>query len=110
MHTGSEELRVWLISKTELLPGIVMAENLTVVREGGCITSILNMKDAVSLSLPIVDREECEIETNTMQVDTLVAQGAATREDKLRELRKRIRNDPLNDQESRAIINIIMIY
>ena len=62
-----------------------MAETLTVVREGGCLTSILNMNDEeISLSLPIVNLEECEIETNTIQVDTFVAQGAVTREDRLR--------------------------
>jgi hypothetical protein len=32
--TNSEELKVGLIIKTELLPGIIMAETLTVVREG----------------------------------------------------------------------------
>jgi hypothetical protein len=60
--TNSEELKVGLISKTELLPGIIMPETRTVVREGGCLTSVLNMKyEDVSLSLPIVDLEECEI-------------------------------------------------
>ena len=109
--TNSKELKVGLISKTELLPGIIMAETLTAVREGGCLTSILNMNDEdVSLSLPIVDLEECEIESNTIQVDTFVAQGAITREDRLRELRQRIRTDHLNDQERRAIMNICEYY
>ena len=54
----SKELKFGLIRKTELLPG-VMAETLTVVREGGCLTSILNMYDEdVSLSLPLVNLEE----------------------------------------------------
>jgi hypothetical protein len=43
--TTSEELKVGLISKTELLLGIIVAETRTVVREGGCLTSILNMND-----------------------------------------------------------------
>jgi hypothetical protein len=67
VSTNSEELKVGLVSKMELLPGIIMAETLTVVQEGGCLTSILNMNDEVSVSLPIVDLEECEIETNTIQ-------------------------------------------
>ena len=48
--TNSKELKVGLISKTELLPGTV-TETLIAVREGGCLTSILNMNDEeVSLS------------------------------------------------------------
>ena len=35
--TNTEELKVRLVSKTELLPGIVMDETVTVVREGGCL-------------------------------------------------------------------------
>jgi hypothetical protein len=59
--TTSEEIKVGLVSKTELLPGIIMAETLTEVREGGCLTNIFNMMndEEVSLSLPIVDLEEC---------------------------------------------------
>ena len=108
--TNSEELKIGLISKTELLPGIIMAETQTVVRDGGCLTSILNMNDEVSLSLPIVDLEEYESEFNTIQVDTFVEQGAVTREDRLRELRKRIRTNHLNDQERGAIMNICEYY
>ena len=48
MPTNSEELKVGLISKTELLPGIAMAATLTVVREGGCLTGILSMNDTCS--------------------------------------------------------------
>jgi len=66
--------------------------------------------EEVSLSLPIVDLEKCEIETNTIQVDTFVAQGAVTREDRLQNLQKRIRTDHLNDQERRAIMNICEFY
>jgi hypothetical protein len=110
-HINSEELKVGLISKTELLPEIVMAETLIVVREGGCLTSILNMTDeGVGVSLPRVDLEKCEIETNTIQVDTFIAKGAVTREARLRELRKIIRTDHLNDQEKRAIMNICEHY
>jgi hypothetical protein len=38
--TDSEELKFWLISKTEPLPGIVMVETVTVLREGGCLKGI----------------------------------------------------------------------
>ena len=71
---------------------------------------MLNMNAEFSLFLPIVDLEECEIETNTIQVDTFVAQGAVAREGRLRELRKKIRTDHLNDQERRAVMNICEYY
>jgi len=109
--TNSEELKTGLISKTELLPGVIIAETLTVVRDGGCLTSILNMNDEeVSLLLPVVELEECEGEFNTIQVDTFTAQGVVSREDRLRQLRKRIRTDHLNNQEKRAIMNICEYY
>jgi uncharacterized protein YfbU (UPF0304 family) len=57
-----------------------------------------------------VDLEECEIENNTMQVNTFIAQGAITQEARLRELRQRIRTDHLNDQGRRAIMNICEYY
>lgn len=111
VSTNSEELGTGLISKTELLPGVVMAETLTVVREGGCLTSILNMNDEeVSVTLPVVNLEECETEVKAIEVDNFIAQGAVTREDRLRELRKRIRTDHLNDQERRSIMNICEYY
>lgn len=81
--TNSEELKAGLISKTELLPGIVMADTLTVVQEGGCLAIILNMSDEVSVSSPIVDLEDFKIETNTIQADTFITQGAVTWEDRL---------------------------
>jgi len=91
--TKSKELKVGLISKTELLPGVIMAETLTVVREGGCLTSILNMNDEdVSLSLPLVNLEECNIEDKAIEEDMFLVQGAVTREDMLPELRQRIRS------------------
>jgi hypothetical protein len=106
----SKDLKVGLISKTELLPGVCMAETLSVVREGGCLTSILNMNEDVSLSLPLVNLEECNIEYNAIEVDIFLVQGAVTREDRLPELRQRIRTDHLNDQKRRAIMSICEYY
>ena len=111
MPTTSRELKVGLLKKTELLPGIIMAETLTVVREGGCLTSILNMNDEeVSVSLPVVTLEECDVQSNAIRVEMFVAQGAVTKESRLRELRKRIRTDHLNDKERRAIMTICEYY
>lgn len=71
--TNSKELKTGLISKIELLP-----------RDGGCLTSILNMNDEeVSLPLPVVELEECEGEFDPIQVDTFIAQGAVSWEDRL---------------------------
>jgi hypothetical protein len=84
-----------------------MAETLTVVREGACHTSILNMNDEeVILSLPVVVLEECDVQNKAIHVETFVAQRAVTEESTLRELRKRIRTDHLNDQERRSTMNI----
>ena len=59
--TNSEYLKTGLISKTELLSGVIIAETLTEVQDGGCLISILNMNDEeVSLHLPVVELEECE--------------------------------------------------
>jgi hypothetical protein len=111
MPTNSNELKVGLISKTELLPGIIIAETLTVVRGGGCLTSILSMNDEeVNLSLPVVDLAECDIQNNAIHVDTFLAQGAVTWEVRLQELRKRIWTDHLNDQERWSIMNICEYY
>ena len=69
-----------------------MSGTLTVVRERGCLASILNINDEeVSLSLAVLDLEKCEGEFNTIEIDTFVARGAVTRKDRLRELRKIIR-------------------
>jgi hypothetical protein len=66
--------------------------------------------EEVSVTLPIVNLEECGTETNAVNVGNFIAQGAVTREDRLRELRKRIRTDHLKDQERRAIMNICEYY
>jgi hypothetical protein len=43
--TNAKVLKTGVISKTGLSPGVVMAETLTKVREGGCLTGTLNMND-----------------------------------------------------------------
>jgi len=49
------------ISKQELIPGVYLAESLTVVRHGHCITSIVNtLCEEVTLDTPLVNLEECE--------------------------------------------------
>ena len=84
MPTNSEELNISFINKSELLPGIIMAETLNVVWEGGGLTGIVNMNDEeVGVTLLVVGLEECEIETDAMQVDNFVAQGAVRQEDRL---------------------------
>jgi hypothetical protein len=88
----------------------MMVETLTVVREEGCRTSILNMNyEDVSLSLPLVNLEECNIEDKAVEVDMFVS-GVVTLEDSLPVLRQRIRTDHFSDQERRAIMNICEYY
>jgi len=57
----------------------------------------------VSLSLPLVNLEECNIQDKAIEVDMFLVQGAVTREDMLPDLRQRIRTDHLNDKERRAM-------
>jgi len=66
--------------------------------------------EEVNLLLSVVELEECEGEFNEIQEDTFIAQSAVSREDRLRELRKRIRTDHLNNQEKRTIMNICEYY
>jgi hypothetical protein len=57
--TNAKELKTGVISKAELSPGVVMAETLTIVREGGCLTGTLNMNnEEVSVTLPIMNLGE----------------------------------------------------
>ena len=99
---NSEGLKTGLISKTELLPEVIIAETLTVVRDGGYLTRILNMNDE-EVSLTVAELEECEGEFDQIQVDKFIAQRAVSREDRLRELRKRVRTDHLNNQEKEQL-------
>jgi hypothetical protein len=62
------------------------------------------------VSLPVVNLDECDIQHNVIQVDTFVAKGAVTREVRLKELRKRIRTDHLDDRERRSIMTICEYY
>jgi hypothetical protein len=62
------------------------------------------------VSLTVVDPEEYKIESNAIQVDNFLAQGAVTREDRVGELRNRIRTDQSNDLERRVIMNICEYY
>ena len=72
--TNSEELKTGLISKTVLLPGVIIAETLSLVRDGECLTSIINMNDEEgSLPLPVVELEECEGEFDTIEIDKFIA-------------------------------------
>jgi hypothetical protein len=53
-----------LVCKTELVLGVIMAEALTVVRQGTCLTSIVNTSDhEIKIGLPAVKLDPYEIDT-----------------------------------------------
>jgi hypothetical protein len=107
--TDSPELKTGLISKRELVPGVIVAETLVTVHEGTCLTSILNTNDReMRISLPTVDLEDYQEEVT--QVTVISNAEMHSTEDRLRELRKRIRVEHLNDVERRSIVRICEDY
>jgi hypothetical protein len=88
LRTRSKELESGLINRTEIAPGIITAGTLTIVREGTCLTSIVNMNDKEEdVALPIVDLEQCDTETSGLLVGTVNTQTEISTKDRLRELR-----------------------
>jgi hypothetical protein len=45
LRTRSRELETGLNDRTEIAPGVITARTLATVREGACLTSIVNMTD-----------------------------------------------------------------
>jgi hypothetical protein len=109
LSTDSPESRTGLISKRELVPGVIIAETLVTVREGTFLTSILNTNDQeIKISLPKVGLEDYQEET--AQITVISNAGTHSTADRVRELRKRIRVEHLNDAESRSIVRICEDY
>jgi hypothetical protein len=92
----SRELETGVIDRTEIAPGVITARTLTRVREGACLASTVNMNDEEeTISLPTVDLEQCDTEISGLHVGTINTQT----EDRLCELRKKLRAGHLNDEE-----------
>jgi hypothetical protein len=100
LPTVSDEMETGLVSKTELAPGIIVADTLTVVQEGSCLTSIVNTNDEeIKIDFPTVKLDPYEMEvTHIRSVNTQRAEGT---EHRVRELRERVRTDHMNDVERR---------
>jgi hypothetical protein len=58
------------------------------------------------ISLPTVDLEQCDTETSGLHVGTINTQTEISIEDRLYELRKKLRTDHLNDEERRSLTRI----
>jgi hypothetical protein len=107
--TISREMETGLLERREITPGVIVAGALTVVREGACLSTIVNMnEEIVDITLPIVSLEECK--TEAIQVGTLQARREVAQPDRLRELRAKIRTDHMNDEERRLILMICEDY
>ena len=109
LPTESSELMTGLISKRELVPGVIVAETLVTVREGTCLTSILNTNDReMRVSLPTVGLEDYQ--EATAQITVISNAESPNTEGRLRELRERVRVGHLNDVERRSIVRICEDY
>jgi hypothetical protein len=109
LPTDSPELKTGVLGKRELIPGVIVAETLVTVHEGTCLTSILNTNDReVKLRLPTIGLEDYQEEAT--QITVVNTAGVHSAEDRLRELRERIRVEHLNDLERRSIVRICKDY
>jgi hypothetical protein len=64
LPTRSKELETGIVDRSEVMPGVIIAGALTIVREGACLNSRVNMYDKeVEITLPTVNLEHCETET-----------------------------------------------
>jgi hypothetical protein len=62
------------------------------------------------ITLPMADFEQCDIETLGLHVGTINMQTEISIESRLRELRKKLRTDHLNDEERRSVMRICEDY
>jgi hypothetical protein len=109
LPTLSDELESGLVIKTELAPGVIVADILTVVREGTCLASIVNVNDQeIKISLPVIKLEPYEVDT--MQINNVSTRDIETTERRIQELRKMVRTDHLNDVERRSNMKICEDY
>jgi len=97
-----------LIFKQELIPGVYLAESLTVERDGHCITSIVNtLSEEVTLDTPLVTLENYEID-NTVSVFS--SHAVAEDANRLAKLHNELRLDHLNSEERSSLIQICEDY
>jgi hypothetical protein len=109
LPTVSGEMETGLVSKTELAPGIIVADTLTVVQQGSCLTSIVNTNDEeIKIALPTVKLDPYEVDAaHIRSINTQRAEGT---EHRVRELRERVRTDHMTDVERRSIMRICEDY
>jgi hypothetical protein len=109
LPTTSRELETGLISKTEISPGVIIAATVTAVREGACLTSVVNLNGSeVTVTLPAIKLEQCE--TESRHVGTINTRGDVAVGDRSRELGSNIRTDHMNDEERRSLLRICEDY
>jgi hypothetical protein len=79
LSTKLREFEIGLREKIQMTSKVIIVGTLTVMQQGACLTSVVNMNDKeVEISLPTVTLESCEKET--VQVGIILAQGEAATE------------------------------
>jgi hypothetical protein len=91
LPTRSKELETGIVDQPEVVLGVIIAGTLTVVREGNCLTSIVNMSDKeIEITMPTVNLEHREAETTL--IGTVNAQDRI--DGRMRELKRKDQNGP----------------
>jgi hypothetical protein len=98
-----------LISKKELMPGVYLAESLTKVMNGKCVTSIVNtLEEDITLDPPEVLLEEID---DSERAITLIHRAVSVEvAGRLSKLREQLRTDHLNDEERVLLVKICEEY
>jgi hypothetical protein len=107
LPTKSKGLGV--ISKSELAPGVYLAEALTEGVNGYCVVSIVNTSEEdVTVEIPPVELEE--IEDDDSKKALIFSTSVDEIGDRLSKLRNELRTDHLNSEEKLSLVKICEEY
>jgi hypothetical protein len=108
VKVSTKSLGHGLITKREIIPGIYLAESLTKVVNGKCISSIINiLEEDITLDPPQVLLEQIDDSGEAMtllHIAVLVVTGLLPRS------REQLRTDHLNDEERVSLVKICEEY
>jgi len=97
-----------IISRSELAPGIYLAETLTEGVDGYCVTSIVNTSEDVPIDLPLFELEE--IENYDSERALIFSTSVAEIGNRLSKLRDELRTEHLNSEERISLVKICEEY
>ena len=96
-----------LLAKNELLPGVYLASALTRAENGVCVTIIINTTERPNGRTTCVDLENLEEREGSL---TFALSAVANSACRLTNLRKQLRLDQLNSEESASIVTVCEEY